>query len=128
MKKRLSLMLLCMMATFAVMAQTVINGTVVDASNGETLIGASVKVKGTQQGVLTDANGKFKLKVEEGAQLIFSFMGMETVAHPAKNGMLVEMRHYEEVMDEVVVSGYGSARKIGSVVGAIATVDNKKME
>ena len=57
MKKRLSLMLLCMMATFAVMAQTVINGTVVDASNGETLIGASVKVMGTQQGVLTDANG-----------------------------------------------------------------------
>lgn len=128
MKKRLSLMLLCMMATFVAWAQTVINGTVVDASDGEPITGAAVKVKGTQQGVLTDVNGKFRINVEAGTPLIFSFMGMETVAHPAKNGMMVEMRHYEEVMDEIVISGYGSAKKIGSVVGSVVTVDNKKME
>ncbi len=114
-------MLLCMMATFVAWAQTVVNGTVVDASNGEPLPGAAVKVKGSQQGVLTDANGKFKLNVEAGKHLIFSFMGMETVAFPAKNGMRVEMRHFEEVMDELMVVAYGTQTK-SSFTGSAAVL------
>ncbi|MCM1372015.1 MAG: SusC/RagA family TonB-linked outer membrane protein [Bacteroides sp.] len=127
MKKRLSLMLLCMVATFVAWAQTVINGTVVDASDGEPLPGASVKVKGTQQGVLTDANGKFKMNVEAGTQLIFSFMGMETVAHPAKNGMRVEMRHFEEVMDELMVMAFGKAKK-SAFTGSAKVVDASDLQ
>ncbi len=128
MKKRLSLMLLCLMATFVAWAQTVINGTVVSVADGEPIVGAVVRIKGTHTGVQTDVNGKFSLEVESGKRLLFSFMGMETMELPAKDGMLVEMIQQEEVLDEVVVTGYGSAKKLGSVVGAVVTVDNKKME
>lgn len=128
MKKRLSLMLLCMVATIAAWAQTVITGTVVSAADGEPLIGASVKVKGEKTAAVTDMNGKFKINTEAGKTLVFSYIAMETKERPAKNGMLVKMQTAEEMMDELVVTGYGSAKKIGSLVGSVVTVDNKKME
>ena len=128
MKKRLSLILLCMVATIAAWAQTVITGTVVSAADGEPLIGASVKVKGTNKAAVTDLNGKFKINTEAGKTLVFSYIAMETMERPAKNGMLVKMRTAEEMMDELVVTGYGSAKKLGSLVGSVVTVDNKKME
>lgn len=128
MKKRLSLMLLCMVATIAAWAQTVITGTVVSAADGEPLIGASVKVKGEKTAAVTDMNGKFKINTEAGKTLVFSYIAMETKERPAKNGMLVKMQTAEEMMDELVVTGYGSAKKLGSLVGSVVTVDNKKME
>ena len=128
MKKRLSLMLLCMVATIAAWAQTVITGTVVSAADGEPLIGASVKVKGEKTAAVTDMNGKFKIRTEAGKTLVFSYIAMETMERPAKNGMLVKMQTAEEMMDELVVTGYGSAKKLGSLVGSVVTVDNKKME
>ena len=128
MKKRLSLMLLCMVATIAAWAQTVITGTVVSAADGEPLIGASVKVKGEKAAAVTDMNGKFKIRTEAGKPLVFSYIAMETMERPAKNGMLVKMQTAEEMMDELVVTGYGSAKKLGSLVGSVVTVDNKKME
>ena len=128
MKKRLSLMLLCMVATIAAWAQTVITGTVVSAADGEPLIGASVKVKGEKTAAVTDMNGKFKIRTEAGKTLVFSYIAMETMERPAKNGMLVKMQTAEEMMDELVVTGYGSGKKLGSLVGSVVTVDNKKME
>ena len=128
MKKRLSLMLLCMVATIAAWAQTVITGTVVSAADGEPLIGASVKVKGEKTAAVTDMNGKFKISTQAGKTLVFSYIAMETMERPAKNGMLVKMQTAEEMMDELVVTGYGSAKKLGSLVGSVVTVDNKKME
>lgn len=128
MKKRLSLMLLCMVATIAAWAQTVITGTVVSAADGEPLIGASVKVKGEKTAAVTDMNGKFKIRTEAGKTLVFSYIAMEAMERPAKNGMLVKMQTAEEMMDELVVTGYGSAKKLGSLVGSVVTVDNKKME
>ena len=128
MKKRLSLMLLCMVATIAAWAQTVITGTVVSAADGEPLIGASVKVKGEKTAAVTDMNGKFKINTQAGKTLVFSYIAMETMERPAKNGMLVKMQTAEEMMDELVVTGYGSAKKLGSLVGSVVTVDNKKME
>lgn len=128
MRKRLSLMLLCMVATIAAWAQTVITGTVVSAADGEPLIGASVKVKGEKTAAVTDMNGKFKINTQAGKTLVFSYIAMETMERPAKNGMLVKMQTAEEMMDELVVTGYGSAKKLGSLVGSVVTVDNKKME
>ncbi len=110
------------------MAQSAISGTVVSAADGEPIVGAVVRIKGTHDGVQTDVNGKFQLNVEKGKHLMISFMGMETMEFAAKDGMLVEMIPQEEVLDEVVVTGYGSAKKLGSVVGAVVTLDNKKME
>ncbi|MEE0119518.1 MAG: TonB-dependent receptor, partial [Bacteroidaceae bacterium] len=117
-----------MVATIAAWAQTVITGTVVSAADGEPLIGASVKVKGEKAAAVTDMNGKFKIRTEAGKTLVFSYIAMETMERPAKNGMLVKMQTAEEMMDELVVTGYGSAKKLGSLVGSVVTVDNKKME
>ena len=128
MKKRLSLILLCMVATIAAWAQTVITGTVVSAVDGEPLIGASVKVKGGKAAAVTNVDGKFKIDAEAGQTLVFSYIAMETMERPAKNGMYVKMQLAEEMMDELVVTGYGSAKKLGSLVGSVVTVDNKKME
>ena len=111
MKKRLSLMLLCMVATIAAWAQTVITGTVVSAADGEPLIGASVKVKGEKTVAVTDLNGKFKINAEAGQTLVFSYIAMETMERAAKKGMLVEMKSTEEVMDEVMVVAYGTQKK-----------------
>ena len=111
MKKRLSLMLLCMVATIAAWAQTVITGTVVSAADGEPLIGASVKVKGEKAAAVTDINGKFKINTEAGKTLVFSYIAMETMERPAKNGMLVEMKSAEEMMDELMVVAYGTQKK-----------------
>ncbi|MBQ5642804.1 MAG: TonB-dependent receptor [Bacteroidaceae bacterium] len=111
MKKRLSLILLCMVATIAAWAQTVITGTVVSAADGEPLIGASVKVKGEKTGSVTDLNGKFKINAEAGKTLVFSYIAMEAVERPAKNGMYVEMTSLEETMDEVMVVAYGTQKK-----------------
>ena len=121
-------MLLCMVATIAAWAQTVITGTVVSAADGEPLIGASVKVKGEKAAAVTDLNGKFKINTEAGKTLVFSYIAMETLERPAKNGMLVKMQTAEEMMDELVVTGYGTGKKLGSLVGSVVTVDNKKME
>ena len=121
-------MLLCMVATIAAWAQTVITGTVVSAADGEPLIGASVKVKGEKAAAVTDLNGKFKINTEAGKTLVFSYIAMETMERPAKNGMLVKMQTAEEMMDELVVTGYGTGKKLGSLVGSVVTVDNKKME
>ena len=117
-----------MVATIAAWAQTVITGTVVSAADGEPLIGASVKVKGEKTAAVTDMNGKFKINTQAGKTLVFSYIAMETMERPAKNGMLVKMQTAEEMMDELVVTGYGSAKKLGSLVGSVVTVDNKKME
>ena len=126
MKKRLSLMLLCMVATIAAWAQTVITGTVVSAADGEPLIGASVKVKGGKIGAVTDLNGKFKINTEAGTTLVFSYIAMETMERPAKNGMLVKMQIAEEMMDELVVTGYGSAKKLGSIVGSVVLLTTRR--
>ena len=128
MKKRLSLVLLCMVATIAAWAQTVITGTVVSAADGEPIIGASVKVKGTNKGAVTDLDGKFKINTEAGKTLVISYVAMETIERAAKNGMVVKMQVAEEIMDELVITGYGTGKKLGSIVGSVVTVDNKKME
>ena len=111
MKKRLSLVLLCMVATIAAWAQTVITGTVVSAADGEPVIGASVKVKGTNKGAVTDLDGKFKINTEAGKTLVISYIAMETVERAAKNGMVVEMYAHVSELDEHIVVAYGTQKK-----------------
>ncbi len=124
MKKRLSLMLLCFMATIVAMAQSAISGTVVSAEDGQPVIGATVKVKGTRDGVLTDVNGKFKLKVEPGKTLVFSYIAMGMVERPAKDGMRVEMYPLENEMDELMVIAYGTQKK-SSFTGSAAVLKSE---
>ena len=104
-------------------AQSEISGTVVDAS-GETVIGATVMEKGTSNGTVTDFDGNFKLKVNEGTVLVFSYIGYLTQELPAKDGMQVVMKDNAKELAEVVVTGYTTQRK-ADLTGAVAVMDMK---
>ena len=101
-------------------AQTEISGTVVDTT-GESVIGATVKEKGTSNGTVTDFDGNFTLKVNEGAILVISYIGYQTQEVPAQRGMKVTLKDDSELLKEVVVTGYTTQRK-ADLTGAISTV------
>ncbi|WP_321333648.1 TonB-dependent receptor [uncultured Bacteroides sp.] len=101
-------------------AQT-INGVVVDA-NGETVIGASVIEKGTTNGIVTDIDGKFTLNVKLGVTLQISFVGFQTQEVKATRTMKIILKEDTELLDEVVVVGYGTQKK-ANLTGAVSTVD-----
>ena len=90
-------------------AQTEISGTVVDET-GEGVIGATVMEKGTSNGTVTDFDGNFKLKVEAGKILVFTYIGYEKQKLPAQNGMKVTMKDNVAELQEVVVTGYYNIR------------------
>lgn len=116
------------MLLFAVftMAQNniTVSGTVKDKT-GETVIGASVRVKGQEsKGSITDMNGKYQIaEVPANATLIFSYIGLREheVALNGRSVINVVMEEDSKLIDEVVVVGYGSARK-RDLTGSIATV------
>lgn len=107
----------------AVLQQKAISGTVVD-SKGEAIIGANVMEKGTTNGTITDLDGKFSLNVSAKAILHISYIGYKSQDVPVsqlKKGAVITLKEDTEVMDEVVVIGYGTQRK-GDVTSAIASV------
>ena len=99
-----------------------ISGVVKDIS-GEPVIGASVVEKGTTNGTITDLDGRFSLSVAQGATIEISYIGYKTQTLPAAPNMNVELKEDTEVLDEVVVVGFGVQKKInltGSVGMATA--------
>lgn len=114
MKTRLSFFILCLltMSITAWAQKQKVTGTVVDAQR-EPLIGVAVRVPGTSQGTVTDMDGNYVIEVEKGTQLEFSYIGFkpQTVA-TNKNKLDIVLMEDVNVLDEVVVTGYGSvARK-----------------
>lgn len=105
-----------------------ISGVVTDASNGETLVGVSVYVKGTQNGATTNVQGQYILNsVAKGQTLVFSFIGMQTVEITVDDRVTYNVALQPETtsLDEVVVVGYGIQRK-GDVTSSAATVKSDK--
>ena len=100
-----------------------ISGTVTDPETGESLIGVSVTVKGTSQGVISDINGKFTINVTKPATLIFSSIGYisQNVQITNQNILNVGLIQDTQKLDEVVVIGYGTQKK-GDVTSSIATI------
>lgn len=82
-----------------------VTGLVVSAEDNMPVVGASVLVKGTSNGTITDIDGKFTLKVDKGAKLEISYIGMKSQTVTAKNNMKVVLESDTEVLDEVVVTG-----------------------
>lgn len=107
---RLLMILAVMFFALDVSAQTTINGRVKDEL-GEPVIGASVVVKGTSNGAVTDFDGNFSLKCKAGATLVFTYIGFNPQEQAAKNGMLVTLKEDVAQLNEVVVVGYGSMAK-----------------
>ncbi|MBK5721580.1 TonB-dependent receptor [Dysgonomonas sp. Marseille-P4677] len=99
-----------------------VEGMVVD-QNGEPLIGVSVVIDGTTIGTTTDIDGKYSLNVKDNnANLIFSYVGHKTKIVPANKSVInVTMEEDTQLMDEVVVIGYGVMKK-SDVTGAISSV------
>jgi len=124
------LLVLVMIAVLptAVMAQGQVTGVVVDAT-GEPIIGASVVVKGTTTGTVTDLDGNFAIPgVSKNATLVFSYVGYRTqnVALDGRSSVNVTLEEDKQLIDEVVVVGYGVQRK-SDVTGALTRVGEKEM-
>lgn len=101
-----------------------IKGKVTDATTGETLIGVSVKIKATGEGVATDLNGGYTLTADGAATLVFSYIGYEPqeVAVGGKTTIDVKLVAANKSLNEVVVVGYGTQKKI-SLTGAVDRVN-----
>ena len=117
--KRLILSFLVTLLSTIMYAQQEITGNVVDPE-GEPIIGATVMEKGTSNGVITDIDGNFKMKVAAGTTLVFSYIGFNTQELPAQNGMQVQLKEDATELAEVVVVGYTTQRK-ADLTGAIST-------
>ena len=117
--KRFFLSFLSLMLCTIMYAQQEITGTVNDAMGP--VIGATVMEKGTTNGTVTDFDGNFKLKVEAGKTLVFSYIGYLTQELPAQNGMTVTMQEDAMTLNEVVVTGYTTQRK-ADLTGAVSVV------
>ena len=104
-------------------AQNVVSGKVTD-DQGEPLVGVGIQVKGTQTGAMTDLDGNYSLVVNPNATLIYSYLGFLTqeIAVGSRRTVNVVMAPDNMLLDDVVVVGYGTARK-RDVSGAIASVN-----
>ena len=122
----LGLLMVFLAGTFGAWAQSTVSGVVEDAS-GEPLIGATVLVKGTQTATSTNIDGEFSLQASPGATLVVSYIGYKTVEAPAKSGMRVTLEEDNNILDEVVVIGYGSVKR-KDVTTAISTISSKDLE
>jgi TonB-linked SusC/RagA family outer membrane protein len=129
--RRILLLILLLGVTSVTWAQSVINvlGVVRD-EQGEGIIGATVTYveKGVNKGAITDADGQFRLTgVDPAAQLLVSFVGMESVQVKAKPKLDITLRPNDEVLDEVIVTAFGTAKK-SSFTGSAAVVGTAKIE
>ena len=120
--KRLILSFLALLLCTIMYAQQEITGTVSDDMGP--VIGATVMEKGTTNGTVTDFDGNFKLKVEAGKTLVFSYIGYKTTELPATDNMKVTLQSDAQVLNEVVVTGYQVQRK-ADLTGSVGVVDTK---
>jgi TonB-linked SusC/RagA family outer membrane protein len=108
-----------------VVAQTQVRGNVTDAS-GEPLIGVTIQVKGTTQGTITDFNGNFTLSAPTGGTLVVSYVGFVTQEVPVSANVNIVLHTDTELLDEVLVVAYGTAKK-STFTGSAATVDTDQI-
>lgn len=122
MKKFLLVLSVCFIAFGQVLAQSqTISGTVLNAADDEPVIGASVQVKGTSKGTITNVDGKFTLEVDPNSVLVVSFIGMATQEVAAKDGVVVNLMEDSKQLDEVMVVAFGTSTK-KSFTGAASVV------
>ncbi len=129
MKKRSLILMLALFSMTTLMAQRTVTGVVSDES-GEGLIGASILVKGTGTGTVTDIDGSYSLELPAGAEtLVFSYTGYRTQEVPlgVSNVINVTLETASELLDEVVVTGYGEQSR-RRVTTNIASVDSRALE
>lgn len=117
---------LCLLSAFSINASAeemiAVSGIVTAESNGEPLIGASVSIKGSTKGTVTDINGKYTISVEKGKVLVFSYFGYKTTEMTAdRNTINVDMPEAYTDIDELVVVGYGTMKR-SDITGSVVSV------
>ena len=125
-KRSLLLVALFVIGCLQLMAQTrTIKGEVTDVQNGEALIGATVMVEGEKGGTVTDFDGNFSLQVSSSAKKIkVSYIGYIDKVLSISDNMKVKLESDSKALADVVVIGYGTARK-SDLTGSVATVKSK---
>ncbi len=106
-----------------------VSGTVVDIA-GEAMIGVTIAVQGAQTGTVTDADGKYRIEAQPGDILVFSFVGMkkqEVTFNGKKQVIDIVMDEETNLMDEVVVVGFGTQKKV-NLTGAVGVIESKSLE
>ena len=125
-KRSILLVALFLMGCLQLLAQSrMIQGEVTDAQNGEPLIGATVMVEGEKSGTVTDFDGNFKLQVTSSAKKVkISYIGYVDKIIEISDRMKVKLESDSQILTDVVVIGYGTARK-SDLTGSVATVSSK---
>ena len=119
--------MLCIFSICTYAQQITVSGTVTDAENNP-LIGAAVLVLGTTDGVITDLDGKYTIKVNSGQSLKFSYVGYQEQTVKVDGRSVINVKLSEgELLDEVVVIGYGTVKK-SHLTGAVASVSGKELQ
>lgn len=121
-RSRFWLLIAALFTTLTVSAQSFeANGKVVDGADQQPIPGVAVMVKGTTIGTVTDFDGNFALNAEQGSTLVFSFIGYTTQELPAAKGMSVSLVSDAQELEDVVVIGYGVARKT-DLTGSVTAI------
>ncbi|MBN2524363.1 MAG: TonB-dependent receptor [Bacteroidales bacterium] len=111
-------------------AQNTVTGKVTDSSNGEPLTGVNIAIKGTMEGTVTNLEGEFSLKVDDpNAELVFSYVGYLTETYSLGGSSHVELAMVQDLLslEELVVIGYGSARK-SDLTGSVAVINTENLD
>ena len=129
MRKLIFIIMAVLACALGAIAQTrTFSGIVLDAANQEPLIGATVSPIGGGQGVATDIDGRFTLKVPQNvSKAKFTYVGYSPVTVDLKNDMVVYLESQSAQLDEMVVIAYGTASK-ESLTGSVAVVNDKEIE
>lgn len=128
MRKLTFLLALLIMSVSVVLAQTNYSGKVISAEDGEPIVGATVMVKGTTAGTITNVDGNFTLAVPgSNRTLVITYVGMKAVEVQATQNMVVRLESDTEVLDEVLVVAYGTSTK-GTYTGSAAQIKSDKIE
>jgi len=114
----------------SIIQQSIISGTITDATTGEPMPGVNILVKGTNLGTLTDANGKYTLTVPNpnSATLVLSFIGYKVKEVPVVDQSIVDVALESDLisLDDVVVIGYGSVKK-SDLTGSVLSINSKDL-
>ena len=127
--KLFSILMMLVLCCGTVFAQGItITGTITDAKTSESLPGASVVLKGTTQGTISDMDGKYSISATPGATLVISYIGYDTkeVKVGNQNVINVTLSEDSQSIDEVVI--VGASMKKSDLTGAISHVDAKVLE
>ena len=133
MKKLLqSLFMFLLIASTAMAQDRTISGTVTAKEDGLPIPGVTVKIQGSKVGSTTNSNGQYTVKTSAGAVVLeFTSIGFGSITKnvaAGTNSVNAVLENDNRVLDEVVVTGYGSGRRISSIVGSVTTVSAKKIE